>query len=109
MIIERIFKIYDIKTKAIDPTDYTVEFSQKIKRKKANLHLKSTRKRTFTHDIKTLDSIILKYYGIDKRIYELYHKANAHLVDYFFDVDGDAFKYDTDHSGDYHMIKHGIS
>ncbi|MBF4693466.1 hypothetical protein [Fusibacter ferrireducens] len=87
LIIERIFKIYDIKKKAIDPTD----------------------KRTFTHDIKILDSVILKYFGVDKRIYELYNKANTFLVDYFFDVDGDAFKYDTDHSGNYHMIKHGIS
>jgi len=87
LIIERIFEIYDIKMKVIDPTD----------------------KKTFTHDIKTLDSIILKYYGVDKRIYELYHKVVGYLADYFFDVDGDAFKYDTDHNGNYHMIKHGIS
>lgn len=31
------------------------------------------------------------------------------MKDYFFDVDGDAFKYETDINGNSHMITHGIN
>lgn len=48
-------------------------------------------------------------YNARHSIVTLYDPANAYLVDYFFDADGDAFKYETDHDGNFHMIKHGIS
>ncbi len=87
LIIENVFNICEIKGKMIDESD----------------------KKIFIHDIRTLDSIIKKYYSVDKRILKSYNESNSYLVDYFFDVDGDAFKYETDHDGNPHMIKHGIS
>ena len=88
IIIQNILCIYEIKSIRFDETD---------------------KKKIYTHDIKVLDSIITKYYNVDKRIVEFYDKASSYLKDYFFDVNGDAFKYEADHKGNPHMITHGIS
>ena len=87
LIIEKIYRICEIKGQMVNDQD----------------------KKIFIHDINELDKIVKKYYEVDTRIVALYDSANAYLVDYFFDVDGDAFKYETDHDGNFHMIKHGIS
>jgi len=88
IIIENIFCIYEIKSIGFNEAD---------------------KKKIYTHDIEVLDSIITKYYNVDKRISEFYDKVSSYLKDYFFDVDGDAFKYEADINGNPHMITHGIS
>lgn len=88
IIIENIICIYEIKRISFDNND---------------------KKKRYTHDIKVLDTLITKYYQIDKRIIEIYDNARFYLTDYFFDVDGDAFKYEADRKGNPHMITHKIS
>lgn len=67
------------------------------------------RNRMYTHDISILDEIIKKYYSVDKRIVKYYNQVSPYLQDYYFDTKGDAFKYETDHTGNPHLIKWGIS
>lgn len=88
IILEKLICIYDIKKLRFDNND---------------------KKRIYTHDIKTLDDIIKKYYLIDKRIVAYYKQISPYLQDYFFDNQGDVFKYETDHNGNPHLIKLGIS
>lgn len=87
IIIENIIYIYQIKNKRFDEVD----------------------KKLHTHDIDTLNSIIIKYYHVDQRIVKYYDKTSPYLNDYFFDKDGDAFKYQTNVEGSNHMITRGIS
>ncbi|STA93104.1 hypothetical protein [Clostridium cochlearium] len=88
IIIENILCIYRLKNIRFDEID---------------------KKKIYTHDIEVLDSIITKYYKVDNRIVEFYDKVLLHLKDYFFDVNGDAFKYEDDHKGNSHMITHNIT
>lgn len=88
IIIENIICIYEIKRISFDEKD---------------------KKKVYTYDIKELASIIVKYYHVDNRIVEFYDKGSSYLKDYFFDVKGDAFKYEADQEGNPHMITHGIS
>ena len=67
------------------------------------------KKKIYTHDIETLDAIIQKYYSFDHRIKEKYDKVKPYLKDYYFDKKGDVFKYESDHKGNPHLIKLGIS
>ena len=67
------------------------------------------KRRIYTHDITVLDSMIQKYYLFDNRIVETYDKVRPYLKDYYFDKKGDVFKYESDHSGNPHLIKLGIS
>lgn len=67
------------------------------------------KKKIYTHDIETLDTIIQKYYSFDRRIKEKYDKVHPYLKDYYFDKKGDVFKYESDHNGNPHLIKLGIS
>lgn len=88
IIIDNIISIYETKRIIFDDTD---------------------KKKIYTHDIKVLDTIVTKYYHVDKRIIAIYDSVRFYLRDYFFDVDGDAFKYETDRKGNFHMITHKIS
>ena len=67
------------------------------------------KKKIYTHDIETLDTIIQKYYSFDHRIKEKYDKVHPYLKDYYFDKKGDVFKYESDQNGNPHLIKLGIS
>lgn len=67
------------------------------------------KKKIYTHDIETLDTIIQKYYSFDRRIKEKYDMVHPYLKDYYFDKKGDVFKYESDHNGNPHLIKLGIS
>lgn len=88
IVIEYLLHIYDFRK---------VSFSQEDKKK------------IYTHDIETLDAIIQKYYLFDHRIKEKYDKVQPYLKDYYFDKKGDVFKYESDHKGNPHLIKLGIS
>lgn len=63
----------------------------------------------FTHDLQSLENTVVKYYGVDKRIVEIFDKVRPYLKNYYFDVKGDVFKYETDHEGNPHLITQGIS
>lgn len=67
------------------------------------------KKKIFTHDIERLDGIVQTYYSFDHRITEKYDKIQPYLEDYYFDKKGDVFKYESDHDGNPHLIKLGIS
>lgn len=88
IIIEYLLHIYDFRK---------VSFSDEDKKK------------IYTHDIEVLDAIIQKYYSFDYRIIEKYDKVHPYLKDYYFDKKGDVFKYESDHNGNPHLIKLGIS
>lgn len=88
IILEHLIYIYDIKKQT---------FATEDKRK------------LYTHDIRLLDSIVAKYYLIDRRIVEKYDMVRPYLQDYYFDTKGDVFKYESDHNGNPHLIKLGIS
>lgn len=67
------------------------------------------KKKMYTHNIEVLDTIIQKYYSFDRRIVKKYDKVHPYLEDYYFDKKGDVFKYESDHNGNPHLIKLGIS
>jgi hypothetical protein len=76
---------------------YSVEQWEQRKR---NLH---------THDISSLYEIAYVKRTIDRRI-PIYFQGIAELIQfYYFDVDGDAFKYESDKENEPHMIKNNIS
>lgn len=88
IVIERLIFIHSIKN---------ILFDQKDKKK------------IYTHNLQVLENIVVKYYGVDKRIVEIFDKVRPYLKDYYFDVKGDVFKYETDHEGNPHLITQGIS
>ena len=76
------------------------------KSKEVILHEK---KEIHTHNIKTLYATIEKLGEIDRRIPNYYKKIEDLIKIYYFDTEGDAFKYESDRAYHPHMIQNGIS
>lgn len=64
---------------------------EKCKSKSIDANLR--KKVLHSHSIQKLDEHLKSIVIVDKRIAELYSKISPLLVDYFFDLKGDAFKY----------------
>lgn len=92
IIIERLWKIQ--KQKGINKSE------EVILQEKKEIH---------THDIKVLYNTIEKLGKIDRRIPEYYKDIEDLIKIYYFDTDGDAFKYESDREDHPHMIQNGIS
>ena len=92
IIIEQLWKIQ--KQKGIKKSE------EMISKEKKEIH---------THDIKVLYGIIEKMSGIDRRIPAYYKDIENLIKIYYFDTEGDAFKYEADREEHPHMIQNGIS
>lgn len=92
IIIEQLWKIQ--KQKGINKSE------EVISQEKKEIH---------THDIKVLYDTIEKLGKIDRRIPDYYKDIEDLIKIYYFDRDGDAFKYESDKEDHPHMIQNGIS
>lgn len=92
IIIEQLWKIQ--KQKGIKKSE------EMVSKEKKEIH---------THDIKVLYGIIEKMSGIDRRIPAYYKDIEDLIKIYYFDTEGDAFKYEADREEHPHMIQNGIS
>lgn len=92
IIIEQLWKLQ--RQKGIKKSE------EIISKEKRNIH---------THDIKGLYDIICSLSEIDKRIPDYYKGIEGLIKIYYFDTEGDAFKYESDKEEQPHMIQNGIS
>lgn len=77
--------------------------------KKSKEEVSKEKKEIHTHDIKVLYDTIKKLSEIDRRIPNYYKDIEELIRIYYFDTDGDAFKYESDREEHFHMIQNGIS
>lgn len=77
--------------------------------KKSEEIILQEKKEIHTHDIKMLYETIEKLGGIDRRIPNYYKDIEDLIKIYYFDTEGDAFKYESDREEHSHMIQNRIS
>lgn len=82
---------------------------QIIKKEKNPEEIEAVQSKLHTHDIKALNDLTKEVIDFDRRFPEEYKKLDSFLQFYYFDVDGDAFKYETDKENHPHMISQNIS
>lgn len=92
IIIEQLWKLQELKR--------IVKSAEIIKKEKKKIHC---------HDIKTLFEMVESLAKIDWRLPGCYKGIEPLVEFYYFDKDGDAFKYETDVKGVPHMIHNRIS
>lgn len=92
IIIEQLWKIQELKG---------IKKSEEV--------ISQEKKKIHTHDIKALYEIIEQLGGIDRRIPDYYKNIEDLIKIYYFDKEGDAFKYESDKEEQPHMIQNGIS
>lgn len=77
--------------------------------KKSEEVISQEKKEIHTHDIKVLYDTIEKLGETDRRIPDYYKDIEDLIKIYYFDTEGDAFKYESDREEHPHMIQNGIS
>lgn len=92
IIIEQLWKLQELKG--------SVKSDELIKLEKKKLHC---------HDIKILFEMVESLVEIDRRLPSCYKGIEPLVEFYYFDKDGDAFKYETDVKGVPHMSHNKIS
>ncbi len=85
----------------------------KIEKKKgigcSNEILTERKKKLHTHNIEELYKIAYDYENIDKRIHSYFENIEDIISFYYFDEEGDAFKYELNKEEQPHMINNKIS
>ncbi len=77
--------------------------------KKSQELILQEKKEIHTHNIRVLYGTIEKLSKIDRRIPHYFKDIEDLIKTYYFDTEGDAFKYESDREEHPHMIQNGIS